>query len=152
MLLLILFLFLFCVCFFVLLLVLLVILWLFVAWKMLAEFSFWFLKYSSYFLLPPLPFWCVCVWVCGIHTHSDTHVLYTTNLHTHTHTACSVIVRISIVSSLSCIASCARPIVVAALFVCCSCNYCCCRRKHRKPCKAVKRPWQMAAQYTQELI
>lgn len=145
----------FCVCFFILLLVLLVFLWFFVAWKMLAEFSFWFLKYSSHFFcFPPLPFWCKCVCVCSIHTHSDTHVFHTTNLHTHIRTIFSVIVRISIVlsSSLSsCYASFARPIVVSALFVCCSCS-CCWRRNHEKPCKAVKRLWQMASQYMHELI
>lgn len=152
-LLLIIFLFLFCVCFFILLLVLLVLLWFFVAWKMLAEFSFWFLKYSSYFFASPFAF-LVCVCVCVVYIHTATHTFYTQQTYTHTRTPCSAIVRISIVlsSSLSsCIASCVRPIVVAALFVCCSCN-CCWRRKHKKPCKAVERPWQMAAQYIQELI
>lgn len=102
------------------------------------------------FFALPLAFIGVSVCVCSIHTHSDTHVFHTTNLHTHIRTIFSVIVRISIVLS-SCYASFARPIVVAALFVCCSCN-CCWRRKHEKPCKAVKRPWQMASQYIHELI
>lgn len=112
-----------------------------------------FKVFFSFFALP-LAFIGVSVCVCSIHTHSDTHVFHTTNLHTHIRTIFSVIVRISIVlsSSLSsCYASFARPIVVAALFVCCSCN-CCWRRKHEKPCKAVKRPWQMASQYIHELI
>lgn len=113
-----------------------------------------FKVFFSFFCFPPLPFWCKCVCVCSIHTHSDTHVFHTTNLHTHIRTIFSVIVRISIVlsSSLSsCYASFARPIVVSALFVCCSCS-CCWRRNHEKPCKAVKRPWQMASQYIAELI
>lgn len=111
------------------------------------------LVFKVFFLFFASPFAflvCVCVSVWYTYTQRHTRFIHNKPTHTHAHHA-----RLSFVFQ-SCrrrrvSASCARPIVVAALFVCCSCN-CCWRRKHRKPCKAVKRPWQMAAQYTQELI
>lgn len=113
------------------------------------------LVFKVFFLFFASPFaFLVCVCVSVWYTYTQRHTRFIHNKPTHTHTRVHY-ARLSFVFQ-SCrrrrvSASCARPIVVTALFVCCSCN-CCWRRKHRKPCKAVKRPWQMAAQYTQELI